>query len=168
LSLRSSFLIRPLTEHLSGYELDDKDARTDFAVVHAWLAGSYWSPGISRAKVETGAANSALVIGAFYIKEGVETNGAGIQVGFLRVISDTTRFAYICDVFVDPAHRGKGLAKQMVQFAINHPDLTEVSRWLLATRDAHEVYRTVGFDGLPEPSRWMQFLPPAQKDCQAC
>ena len=134
------------------YELDDSIARTDFAVVHAWLSSTYWSPGISLETVQRGARNSALVVGAFCAD-------TGAQAGFLRVVSDTTRFAWICDVFVDPAHRGKGLASTMVRFAVNHPDLADVTRWILATRDAHDVYRSVGFEPLPEPSRWMQYRP---------
>lgn len=144
----------------NGYEIDDNRSRTDFEAVHAWLTGSYWSPGISRELVERGARNSTIVIGAFELE-------TGQQAGFLRVVSDTTRFGWICDVFVDPAHRSKGLAREMVRFAIEHPDLTEVSRWVLATRDAHDVYGSVGFEPLPEPSRWMQ-LRSNPADRQAC
>ncbi len=136
----------------SEYELDDDVARTDFETVHSWLTTVYWSMGISRERVERGAANSALVIGAF-------DNQTGAQAGYMRVVSDTTRFAYISDVFVHEDHRGKGLAREMVRMATNHPDLTEVTRWILATRDAHEVYKSVGFDALEHPSRWMQYVP---------
>ena len=132
------------------YEIDDACGRIDFARVHGWLTGSYWSPGIARETVERGARHSALVVGAYRGEE---------QAGYLRVISDTTRFAYFCDVFVDEAHRGRGLAKAMVKFALEHPDFKEVRRWLLATRDAHDVYRAVGFTPLVEPHRWMQYHP---------
>src|ERR1700722_709635 len=148
-----------IREH-NGYEIDDDSARTDFEAVHTWLAGTYWSPGISREQVERGARHSTIVVGAFE-KE------TGAQAGFLRVVSDTTRFAWICDVFVDSAHRSKGLARQMVRFAVEHPDLVDVSRWILATRDAHDVYRSAGFGPLPEPSRWMQYRPDAT-DGQGC
>jgi hypothetical protein len=73
----------------------------DFECVHAWLASSYWSPGIDRERVERGALNSALVLSAF--------DADGAQVGFLRVVSDKTRFAYLCDVWIEDKHRGKGL-----------------------------------------------------------
>ncbi len=134
-----------ICEH-RGYEIDDARARMDFTVVHGWLTTSYWSPGISRDMVERGAENSAMVVGAYH---------DGVQVGYMRVISDTTRFAYICDVFVDDTHRGKGIAKAMVHFALMHPLFKGMQRWLLSTRDAHEVYSTVGFYPLPEPERWM-------------
>ena len=132
------------------YEIDDARERLDFEKVHSWLTATYWSPGIERATVERGARHSALVVGAYH---------EGAQAGYLRVVSDTTRFAWICDVFVEEAHRGQGLAKAMVRFALEHPELQDVKRWVLATRDAQEVYRSVGFEELPEPARWMQLRP---------
>lgn len=68
----------------------------------------------------------------------------GEQVGFLRVVSDKTRFAYLCDVWVEEKHRGKGLARRMVRLALEHPDFKTVN-WLLATLDAHGVYARIGF-----------------------
>ena len=118
----------------------------DFARVHAWLSSSYWSPGVSRETVEKAARGSSLVIGAY---RGVE------QAGYLRVVSDKATFAWVCDVFVDEAHRGRGIAKAMVRFALADPEHQGLRRWLLATRDAHEVYRAVGFKPLPAPEKWM-------------
>jgi GNAT superfamily N-acetyltransferase len=134
-----------ICEH-NGYEIDDDRSRMDFAVVHGWLTTSYWSPGISREMVERGAENSTMLVGAYW---------EGVQVGYMRVVSDTIRFAYICDVFVDDAHRGRGVAKAMVNFALMHPLFKGMPRWLLSTRDAHDVYANVGFSPLSEPERWM-------------
>lgn len=120
-------------------------ARIDWDRVHGWLTGSYWSPGISRERVERGARNSTLVLGAFLGSE---------QVGYLRVLSDTTRFAYLCDVWVDASHRGRGIARQMVRQAMEDPRFETVS-WLLATADAHGVYAALGFTPPPEPHRYM-------------
>ena len=133
-----------------GYEIDDAPERLDFARVHGWLTTSYWSPGISREKVERAARGSSLLVGAY--KD-------DIQVGYLRVVSDKASFAWVCDVFVDDAHRKQGLAKAMVRFALAHPEHQGLRRWLLATRDAHGVYREVGFEPLVEPDRWMFYLP---------
>lgn len=96
-------------------------------------------------RVKRAAENSALVLGAY--KD-------GIQVGYLRVVSDRTRFAYLCDVWVESAHRGRGLARQMVQTVLDHPDL-KTCNWLLATQDAHGVYAPLGFAPLPVPARFM-------------
>lgn len=131
-------------------EVDDDVARIDFAAVHAWLAGSYWSPGVERERVEQAARFSALVVGAYF---------AGKQVGYVRVVSDRTTFAWIADVFVDPAHRGRGIARAMVRFALEHPNLQGLRRWMLATRDAHGVYAAAGFRGLEVPGEMMIFRP---------
>ncbi|HWO12263.1 MAG TPA: GNAT family N-acetyltransferase [Polyangiaceae bacterium] len=123
-------------------ELDDGLDRFDFGRCHTWLTAAYWSVGISRAEVERGFRNSTLVVGTYQ---------GGEQTGCLRVISDRTRFAYFMDVFVDPAARGRGLGRAMVRFALEHPDLAPVYRWLLATHDAHGVYRALGFIELEHP-----------------
>jgi GNAT superfamily N-acetyltransferase len=129
----------------SHYEISADRKRIDWTRVQAWLASSYWTPGITLDRVRRAAENSALVVGA-YSSEG--------QVGFLRVVSDRTRFAYLCDVWVDERHRGKGVARKMVRFALDHPDFATVN-WLLATLDAHALYRKAGFVPLPNPERWM-------------
>ena len=139
-------MIRTSTD--SGYIITDEPQRLDFAAVHAWLSGSYWSPGITRAQVEQAARHSALVAGAY--------QPYGGQVGYCRVVSDRTRVAWLADVFVDPDHRGKGVGRAMVAFAMSHPELAEVETWHLATRDAHGVYAVLGFGPLPHPERMMQ------------
>lgn len=128
------------------YELDDALERFDFARCQAWLSGAYWSLGITRADVEHGFLHSSLVVGAYR---------DGEQLGCLRVVSDRTRFAYLSDVFVDPAARGVGLGRAMVRFALEHPDLALVYRWTLATDDAHGVYRALGFGDLDRPETWL-------------
>lgn len=129
------------------YELDDDPARFDLARVHGWLTASYWSPGVTREQVERGVRNSSLVVGAYR---------DGEQVGCLRVVSDRASFAWICDVFVVEGHRGRGLARAMVRFALKHPEHQGLRRWLLATADAHGLYRECGFAPLAEPQRWME------------
>lgn len=129
----------------AGYELSSDLARIDWPRVHGWLASSYWTPGISLERVRRGAENSALVLGVY---------GPEGQAGFGRVVSDKTRFAYLCDVWVDQAHRGKGIARWMVRHALDHPDFATVN-WLLATLDAHGVYAQLGFTPLANPERWM-------------
>jgi GNAT superfamily N-acetyltransferase len=128
------------------HRLDDDLQRFDFERCHAWLTGAYWSPGITRAEVERGFRLSTLVVGAYC--------GAR-QDGCLRLVSDLTRFAYVMDVFVDPEQRGRGLGRALMRFALDHPSLELVQRWVLGTNDAHEVYRPLGFSELPDPERWM-------------
>lgn len=136
-----------MTSDFKNYKISDDLQQIDFKKVTEWLAGSYWSPGIGQAEVEKGAKNSSLVIGAY------AANGS--QVGYARLASDKTRFAYIMDVFVEPAQRNKGVARAMIRFAMDHPDYKSVYQWLLATKDAHQVYEKAGFKPLPYPESWM-------------
>lgn len=131
--------------NLSGYEITSDLARVDWPRVHSWLASSYWTPGISLERVRRAAENSSLVLSAFKDRT---------QAAYLRVVSDRTRFAYLCDVWVDTPHRGIGLARHLVKTALDHPDYSTCN-WLLATQDAHGVYAKLGFAPLPNPDRFM-------------
>jgi GNAT superfamily N-acetyltransferase len=129
-------------------ELDDDRSRLDFARVHAWLASSYWSPGIARALVERAAAGSHC-LGAY---------AGGVQVGYARAISDRATFVWIADVWVDEAVRGEGLGQRMVRWFVEHPDYVGVRRMALVTRDAHGVYEKVGFQAPLKPELYMERL----------
>jgi GNAT superfamily N-acetyltransferase len=131
---------------LDAYVFDDDPDRLRFDVLEAWLTRTYWSPGIREEEIRKGARHSSLNVGCY---AGTE------QVGYMRVVSDKTRFGYIMDVYVEDAHRRQGIAQNMVRFAMEHPDLRDVYMWLLGTRDGHSVYAKVGFGPLPAPERWM-------------
>ena len=137
--------MKPTTVNDGKYEISFDPEKIDWPRVHGWLTSSYWTPGISFDRVKKAAENSALGLGAYIDRE---------QVGYLRVISDKTRFAYLCDVWVDERHRGQGIGRAMVQTALEHPDMANVS-WLLATKDAHGVYTKLGFEPLKNPDRCM-------------
>jgi GNAT superfamily N-acetyltransferase len=134
-----------------GYSISSDFERMDFEAIHAFLTRSYWSPGVPRVTVERAAANS-MCFGLFHDQAG--------QVGFARVVTDKTTFAYLADVFVLEAHRGKGLSKWLVQTMQAHPDLQGLRRFLLATRDAHGLYSQFGFGAIANPSRLMEILQP--------
>ena len=134
-----------------GYVRSDSRARLDFAVVHAALAASYWSPGVSRETVERAAAGS--VPFGLYAP-------TGEQVGYARVVTDRTTFAYLADVVVVDAHRGRGLGQWLVEGVLAHPDLQGLRRWMLATHDAHSLYARFGFAPLPQPEHFMQRTDP--------
>ncbi len=120
----------------------------DFDRVTEMLSKSFWCPGIKLEEVKQGAENSALVVGAF--------TEDGKQVGFGRVISDKTRFAYICDVIVDDSYRRRGIGQQMVNHMLESGELSDVYQWLLVTKDAHGVYKKSGFVSLSRPEAWME------------
>ncbi len=120
--------------------------------IHSMLSNVFWSPGITIEEINKGIRNSALVVGAYL--------DSHRQVGFLRVISDKVRFAYIMDVVVEKSCRRKGIGQKMVQFAMAHPELKDVYQWLLSTKDAHGVYAKCGFQTLKNPELWMSIINP--------
>ena len=119
------------------YEISSDPARLDLDAIHGYLVRSYWSPGIPRDVVER-AVRHSLCFGAY-------SRADGAQVGFTRVVTDHATFAYLCDVYVLEAHQGRGLGKAMMQAASSHPALADARRVMLATRDAHGLYRQFGF-----------------------
>jgi GNAT superfamily N-acetyltransferase len=123
---------------------------TDFDTVHPWLASTDWSPGTSRETVERAARHSSLVVNAWE---------DGRQIGYCRVVSDRTTFAWLSDVFVTEAARGKGVARAMISAALDHREHQGLRRWVLATKDAHDLYARLGFEPLQMPEHWMVRLP---------
>ena len=125
-------------------------SRLDLDVIHGFLAGSYWAAGIPREIAER-AVRHSLCFGVF---------DGDHQVGFARVVSDYATYAYVCDVFVLPSHRGRGVGKQLMAAVVAHPDLQGLRRWTLFTRDAHGLYRHYGFGEARYPERLMEILSP--------
>lgn len=137
---------------MESIEIRDGFENMDFDSVTALLSKAFWSPGIGIDEVKKGAANSALVVGAFI-------DGMG-QVGYARVVSDKTRFAYLTDVIVDERFRKHGLGKMMIRHILSHQELVDVYQWLLITRDAHAFYREFGFQPVSRPLDWMEIREP--------
>ena len=118
-----------------GYTISTDSARLDLEGMRMFLERAYWSEGIPRDILERAIANS--VPFGLYDAHG--------QVGFARVITDLATFAYLADVYVLEAHRGRGLSKWLMECVLAHPDLQGFRRWVLLTRDAHGLYRQFGF-----------------------
>ena len=135
---------------MHAYEISDDKARLDTDLIHGFLKGSYWSPGVPRAIVER-AIRESLCFGGY---RGAE------QVGFARVVTDKATFAYLGDVFILDAHRGQGLSKRLMAMIAAHPDLQGLRRFMLATKDAHGLYEQFGFRALGSPSTYMEILRP--------
>jgi GNAT superfamily N-acetyltransferase len=128
------------------YEIDTDKARLDRAVIHRFLVNSPWAKGVPWEVMARAIAHSL----AF----GLYRNGR--QVGFARVVTDHATFAYIADVFVLPADRGKGLGRWLVETMLAHPELQGLRRWLLGTRSAHGLYRRCGFGEPPAPFSFLE------------
>jgi GNAT superfamily N-acetyltransferase len=132
----------------SPFVVSTDKARLQIDVVHAFLRTSYWSPGIQREVVERVIAGS-MCFGVYKETE---------QVGFARVISDGATFAYLADVFVLPSFRGLGLSKFLMACIKQHPELQNLRRWILATADAHGLYKQFGFVAVNKPERLMEIV----------
>jgi GNAT superfamily N-acetyltransferase len=131
-----------------GYELDDDPARVDVDAVHAFLTQAYWSEGRSRETVEHLVHGAQRVVGLYH---------EGQLIGFCRALSDEETIAYLADVYVLAGHRGRGLGEELVREMIDNGPYAHM-RWLLQTRDAHGLYRRIGFG--PPRERLME-RPPA-------
>ncbi|HEV3470324.1 MAG TPA: GNAT family N-acetyltransferase [Pyrinomonadaceae bacterium] len=133
--------------HKGEYTISDERGRLDLGVVHRFISEeSYWGRGRGLEVVRRSVENS-LPFGVYR---------GGEMVGFARVVTDYATFAWVADVFIVEAHRGRGLSKWLMEVMLAHPRLQGFRRWVLATKDAHGLYRQFGFRELKRPERWME------------
>ena len=135
------------------YEVYGKDycistdkSRLNVDLIHNFLSSTYWTAAMTLDSVKRTIAGS-LCFGVYQAPE---------QIGFARIITDSATFAYLADVFILEAYRGRGLSKWLLQTILSHPDLQGLRRWTLATRDAHELYKQFGFETPKYPEHWME------------
>jgi N-acetylglutamate synthase-like GNAT family acetyltransferase len=126
------------TDAADGFVLTCDPARIDRDRVHELVRSTYWAEGIPRETMDRAVDNS-LVFGV------LDVRGAPRLVGVARVMSDYATFAYLADVFIEPACRGLGLSVRLMRFILSHPDLQGLRRFCLLTRDAHGLYERFGF-----------------------
>jgi GNAT superfamily N-acetyltransferase len=122
-------------------EIDSDRQRLDLGFVHEFLARSHWAKGIPFATLVRAIEHS--------LPFGLYKNGK--QIGFARVVTDHATFAYLADVFVIEAERGKGYGKRLVDAVLAHPSVQGLRRWMLVTRDAEHLYRPFAFTD-PKPA----------------
>ncbi len=131
-----------------GYVLTTDKDRVDVDTVHRWLSqDAYWALGRPREVVEA-------TVRDCDVWSVLSADGA--QVAFARAVTDAATFAWLCDVYVEPAHRGRGLATWLTGAAVDDLRERRLDRIVLATRDAHAVYRRVGFVVPPQPDKYME------------
>ncbi|MFH8661495.1 GNAT family N-acetyltransferase [Streptomyces afghaniensis] len=134
-----------------GYEISTDPARVDAGQVHHWLStDAYWALGRSREKQDRAIEGS--------LNFGVYDTVSGEQVAYARVITDRATFGWLCDVYVDPSVRGKGVGTALVAAVREELRPYGVRRVLLATHDAHGVYEKLGFAALERPEHWMALI----------
>jgi GNAT superfamily N-acetyltransferase len=136
-----------------GFTISTDPARLDLDAIWSFLARSYWASDRPRDTTARAIAHS-LCFGVY--------NGEQ-QIGFARVVTDYATFAWLADVFIEEEYRGRGLGKWLVEVVLSHPDVQSVPRWLLATRDAHELYGKFGFTALAAPERRMELNLPRER-----
>ena len=131
------------------YLISTDKSRLDVNAIHDYLCNhSYWAKGRTMEQVLRSIDHS-LCFGIYLDRE---------QVGFARVITDYTTFAYLADVYILEPHRGKGLSKKLMDAIVSHGQLQGLRRFVLATRDAHSLYKKFGFKNLSKPERWMEIF----------
>ncbi|MBN2548811.1 MAG: GNAT family N-acetyltransferase [Anaerolineales bacterium] len=121
-------------------------ALLDLEAICSFLSRAYWAQNRPREIIERSLPNSL----CFGIYDGKK------QVGFARLVTDYVTFAWLCDVFIDDEYRGQGLGKWLMSAIVSHPDLINIRRILLVTRDAHGLYRQYGFTALANLESWME------------
>ncbi len=140
------------TTMADGFTVSDDPVRFDTPRAHRWISEqSYWGKGIPYATFAA-AIRGSLTFAAYAPD--------GEMAAMARVVTDRATFGWLCDVFVDEAHRGKGLGKALMVYFKAHPDLQGFRRMHLATADAHELYRQFGFTDLTGVDRWMEIRDP--------
>jgi GNAT superfamily N-acetyltransferase len=141
----------PLTFTKGEFSISTDRDKLDLGFIHGFLSGeAYWSRNIPLETVRTSVENS-LNFGLYHGER---------QIGYARVITDYATIAYLGDVFVNSEYRGKGLSKWLMQQVTDHPDLQGLRRWLLLTRDAHELYKKFGWQPIQSPDRYMERFNP--------
>jgi GNAT superfamily N-acetyltransferase len=139
----------PMTFHevrRERFTISTDRSRLSLDAICDFLSRSYWAQNRTRETMQR-AMEHSLCFGVYEHQ---------LQIGFARVVTDYATFAWLADVFIEEEHRGLGLGKWLVETVIDHPELQSVPRWLLATRDAHELYRRFGFAALSAPERRME------------
>src|SRR4030095_15823392 len=131
-----------------GFTISTEKEKLNIDLIHSFLNRTYWAEGISKEIIRRSIEES-LCFGVFENDK---------QVGFARMITDKATFAYLADVFIVEEYRGRGLSKWLMEVIMSHPDLQGLRRMVLATKDAHGLYRKFGFTPLTNVDRWMHIL----------
>lgn len=138
------------TSERGEYRITSDPDAVDLDAVHAFLTTAYWAAGIPR-EVVARAVQGSIPFSLFHQDR---------QIGFARVVTDRATYAYLADVYVIEAYRGRGHGRWLIEVLMSHPDLQGLRRLGLVTRDAHELYRPYGFRALAAPERHMELTRP--------
>jgi GNAT superfamily N-acetyltransferase len=148
-------MIVPVKEWTRGDFLVSTDPTLlDLKTCHRYIASSYWAKNIPNDLFEKSVRNS-LPFGVYRVSSQSDLKKL-IQVGFARIISDFSTFAYLGDVFIDESERKQGLSKWLIECILSHPELQGLRRICLGTLDAHSLYEKYGFKNCDNPRNWFE------------
>jgi GNAT superfamily N-acetyltransferase len=131
--------------HRNRFTISTDPSRLDVEAIADMLSRAYWAQERTQEMIARYLQHSL----TFGLYDGSR------QIGLARIVSDYTTFAWLCDVFIHEEYRGQGLGKWLMETVHSHPDLQSLKRWMLATKDAHGLYRKFGWVPLEPPERWM-------------
>jgi len=134
----------------NGFTISTDKEKLDVDMIHSFLNSTYWAGGIPKQTIRRSIEGS--------ICFGVFENDR--QIGFARMITDKATFAYLADVFIIEEYRGRGLSKWLMEVIMSHPELQNLRRMILVTKDAHGLYKQFGYVPLINVERWMEKLDP--------
>ncbi|MDF1696454.1 MAG: GNAT family N-acetyltransferase [Saprospiraceae bacterium] len=121
-------------------------SKLDILLIYNFLKNAYWSKGRTKKQVIHSIEHS--ICFGVYLNEK--------QIGFARIVTDKTIFAYVMDVFIVSSQRGKGYSKQLLEYMLKEPDLLHIEKWILATKDAHQLYHKFGFNSIQHPEKLLE------------
>ena len=137
-------------ERKGSFLISTDKTKLNISAVHHYLTNCYWAKGIPLETVVKSIENSDC-FGVYDVDA---------LVGFARVISDRATIGYLGDVFILESHRGKGLSKWLMECIMKYPEFAGFRRWILLTRDAHELYKKFGYKPIEKPDRYMEIVNP--------
>jgi GNAT superfamily N-acetyltransferase len=126
--------------------ISDDKTKLDLNLVHNFLTKSYWAKNRTIEEVKLSIENS-ICFGVYFEEK---------QVGFARILTDYVTIAYLMDVFVIDDFRGRGLSKILLKKIFKDNRFNNVKKWMLATLDAHALYKKFGFQGISSPEKLME------------
>jgi len=126
--------------------ISDDKTKLDIELIHKFLSTSYWAKGRTIEEVKKSIEHS-ICFGVYKDSK---------QIGFARIVTDYTVFAYLMDVFILEEDRGKGLSKLLLKKIFEDDRLKNIKKWMLATKDAHSLYVQFGFEKIKNPDRLME------------
>ena len=135
-----------LNYHNKHLTISTDKSKLDIELIQQNLDSTYWAKGISKETIQKSIDNC--------LSYGIYENDK--QVGFARVITDYSTFAYLSDVFIAPTHQKLGLSIWLIESILKHPDLQSLRRFVLLTKDAHELYKKFGFEKPKHPEEFME------------